>query len=158
EVLRPVLRMRDTPATERERADEIVRLHGRLGLAHFALGSNLSYFWSDTRCSFLAYRVSHGIALVLGDPIGPKEELGPLVQAFRAFCHKQDWQPAIYQASPQTLAVLARDAIHAIKVGEEAIVDTAAFTLQGKIGAAVRHAVARAKRGGISIRCWQGEV
>src|SRR5262249_44827491 len=29
---------------------------------------------------------------------------------------------------------------------------------QGKIGAAVRHAVARAKRGGISIRCWQGEV
>ena len=158
EVLRPVLRMRDTPATERERADEIVRLHGRCGLAHFALGSSLSYFWSDSRCSFIAYRASHGIALVLGDPIGPQEELAPLVHAFRAFCHKQDWQPAIYQASPQTLALLARDAIHAIKIGEEAIVDTATFTLRGKIGASVRHAVARAKRGGISIRCWQGEA
>lgn len=158
EVLRPVLRVRDVSAMERERASEVVRRHGQLSLAHFALGPNLSYFWSEFGSSFLAYRASHGIALVLGDPIGPQHELAPLLQAFLAFCHKQDWQFAIYQASSQTLELFARDEIHAIKVGEEANIDTAEFTLEGKTGAPVRHAIARAKRGGLSVYHWQGEA
>jgi phosphatidylglycerol lysyltransferase len=157
EVLRPVLRVRAVPATERERAFEVVRRYGRLSLAHFDLGPNLSYFWSESGFSFLAYRASHGIALMLGDPIGPREEQAPLLQAFLAFCHKQDWQLAIYQASAQTLELFAREEIHAVKVGEEAIIDLAEFTLQGKIGAPVRHSLARATRGGISIHCWHGE-
>jgi phosphatidylglycerol lysyltransferase len=158
EVLRPVLRVRDAPATERERALGVVRRYGCRSLAHYTLGPTLSYFWSESGRSFLAYRATHGIAVVLGDPIGPQEELAPLLQAFLTFCHTQDWGLAVYQASPQALELFARADIHAIKVGEEAIVDIAEFTLQGKIGAPVRHSVARARRGGISIRSWQGEV
>ncbi len=158
EVLRPVLRAQAVPATERERAFEVVRRQGQLSLAHFALGPNMSYFWSESGWSFLAYRASHGIAVVLGDPIGPREELASLLESFQAFCHEQDWKLAIYQASSQTLQTFERATIHAIEVGEEAIIDTATFTLQGKIGAPVRHAIARAKRGGISIRFWQGEA
>ena len=47
--------------------------------------------------------------------------------------------------------------LHSFKVGEEAIIDAAFFTLRGKRGAPVRHAVARAGREGLSARCWQGE-
>jgi phosphatidylglycerol lysyltransferase len=158
EVLHPVLRVRSVPAMERQRACEVVRRYGRHSLAHFALGPSLSFFWSDSGRSFLAYHARHGIALVLGDPIGPREELAALFEAFLALCRRQDWQLAIYQASPQTLDLFARDDIHAIKVGEEALIDTAAFTLQGSIGAPVRHMVTRAKRGGTSIHFWQGEA
>jgi phosphatidylglycerol lysyltransferase len=158
EVLHPVLRVRSVPAMERQRAGEVVRRYGRHSLAHFALGPSLSFFWSDSGRSFLAYHARHGIALVLGDPIGPREEMAALFEAFLALCRRQDWQLAIYQASPQTLDLFARDDIHAIKVGEEAFIDTAAFTLQGTIGAPVRHMVTRAKRGGTSIHFWQGEA
>jgi phosphatidylglycerol lysyltransferase len=158
EVLRPVLRVHDVPAMERQHACEVVRRYGRHSLAHFARGPSLSFFWSDSGRSFLAYHARHGIALVLGDPIGPRQELAALLEAFLALCRRQDWQLAIYQASPQILDLFARDDIHAIKVGEEALIDTAAFTLQGSIGAPVRHAVARAKRGGISIHFWQDEA
>ncbi len=47
--------------------------------------------------------------------------------------------------------------LHAFKVGEEAVIDLGNFTLEGRRGAPVRHSVARARRGGLSVQCWQGE-
>ena len=118
----------------------------------------MSYYWNASGQAFLAYRVHRGVAVMLGDPVGQEGDLGHLMREFQAFCRRQDWELAIYQASPTTLEYFATSAIHAIKVGEEAIVDTGRFTVQGKIGAPVRHAIARARRGNVTISIWQGEV
>src|SRR5262249_25540730 len=48
--------------------------------------------------------------------------------------------------------------LHAYKIGEEAVVDLRRFTLQGKAGADVRHAVSRARRGGLTACIWQDEA
>jgi phosphatidylglycerol lysyltransferase len=63
---------------------------------------------------------------------------------------------AIWQASPRLAQSCRRWHLHAYKMGEEAVVDAATFTTQGKAGAPVRHAVTRAQRDGISVHCWQG--
>lgn len=157
EILRPVLPRRKGRITETERATSVVKRYGYRSLAHYTLGPNMSYFWADSGQAYLAYRVHRGVAVILGDPVGQTGELEPLVKRFQAFCRRQDWEPAFYQASETTLGYLAPSGIHAIKVGEEAIIDTNQFTLQGKIGAPVRHAIARARRDDVSVSVWHGE-
>src|SRR5215469_6388449 len=157
EVLRPVLRARPMHRAEIARARSVVEQYGTRTMAHFTLlGTDKSYFWSSTGTSFLAYRLSFGVALVLGDPNGPEEELEPLLLAFSAYCLRQDWKFAIYQASPWLLKVSRNFNLSAYKVGEEAIVPVAYFTTKGKTGAAVRHSIARARRDGVTVRCLWG--
>ena len=157
EVLRPVRSTRSLLRRERARAYEVVRRYGKLATAHFTLSRDKSYFWSETERTTMAYRVVNGTALVLGDPIGPEEEHRLLLQAFLSFCHRQDWHVAWYQASERTRQLGQELGLPSFKVGEEATIDVGTFTLQGKRGAPVRHAVTRAAREGLSARCWQGE-
>lgn len=157
EVLRPVYPACPHLGQERSHVYEIVRQYGHLATAHFALGRDKSYFWSETRRTMIAYRVVHGVALVLGDPIGPEEEHGQVLQAFLAFCCQQDWLVAWYQTSERVRRLGQEQGLPAFKVGEEAIIDVDSFTLQGKQGAPVRHALARSGRAGLSAHCWQGE-
>jgi len=157
EVLRPVRCARSLLRQERARVYAVVHRYGKLATTHFALGRDKSYFWSETGQTLMAYRVVKSVALVLGDPMGPEEEHGSLLQAFLAFCRRQDWPVAWYQASERMRQLGQEQGLHSIKVGEEAIIDAAFFTLQGKRGAPVRHSVTRAGREGLSAQCWQGE-
>jgi phosphatidylglycerol lysyltransferase len=158
EVLRPVRSTRSLLRQERTRVYRVVRRYGKLATTHFALGKDKSYFWSETGRTAIAYRVMNGTALALGDPIGPEEEHGIVLQAFLAFCHHQDWHVAWYQASERTRRLAQEQGLHSFKVGEEATINIGLFTLQGKRGAPVRHAVTRAGREGLSAQCWQGEA
>ncbi len=158
EVLRPVRSTRPLLRQERARVYEVVHRSGKLATVHFALGRDKSYFWSETGQTMMAYRVVNGVALVLGDAVGPEEEHESLVQAFLAYCHLQDWPVAWYQASERMRNLCQAQGLHSLKIGEEAGVDTEHFTLQGKRGAPVRHSVARARREGLSAQCWQGEI
>jgi phosphatidylglycerol lysyltransferase len=157
EVLRPVLTARHSQRDERARVRRLVRRHATLATSYFLLGADKAYFWSRSERSFIAYRLANGVALVLADPIGPAEERAPLLVDFIAYCRKQDWQIAFYQASTTTQQLCRAHGLQALKVGEEAIINVARFTTQGKAGAPVRHSIARAKRDGLTVQCWQGE-
>lgn len=157
EILRPVLPHGKTREAELAHARSLLARYGRQSLAHYTLGPNMSYFWSASGQAFLGYRAHGGVAVVLGDPVGRDDELPALVQRFREYCRHQDWVLAIYQASPATVASLATGGVHAVKVGEEAVIDTGQFTTQGKIGAPVRHSIARARRDQVSVSIWRGE-
>jgi phosphatidylglycerol lysyltransferase len=156
EVLRPVLTVRRQQRDERGRVQRIVGRYGAQTLAHFALGEDKTYFWSATGRAVIAYRLVHGVALILGDPIGPEDELEPLLLAFLTYCQRQDWCVAFYQTTGRTQQICRAWHLHAYKIGEEGIVEVAAFSTQGKAGAPVRHSIARARRDGITVRCWQG--
>jgi phosphatidylglycerol lysyltransferase len=158
QVLHPVRAVRTRVRQDYARVYETIRRYGSLATVHFALGRDKSYFWSKTGHSVIAYRVVHGVALALGDPIGPQEEHASILQAFLAFCQRQDWSVALYQTSERVRQLCLDWGMHAYKIGEEAFIDIAHFTLQGKRGAPVRHAVARARREGLSTQCWQGEA
>ena len=156
-VLRPVngkAGKADTQRQERWRAEMVVRRYAQFALAHFILGADKRYFWSPSRHSLIAYRVVRSVALVLSDPIGPSEEREDVFKAFLAFCQQRDWRVVFYQTSSGTCAMGQKHGLHACKIGEEAIIDVERFTLQGKSGAAVRHAIARAKRGDITIESY----
>jgi lysyl-tRNA synthetase class 2 len=137
---------------EREAARALVHAWGADTLAPFVLRSDKSYFFTADESAFLAYRVVGGVAIVSGDPIGPAGRADELVTRFVAHARERDWRIAILGASERWLPAYARHGLHALYHGDEAIVDTATFSLEGRAIRKVRQSVNRLERAGYSAR------
>jgi phosphatidylglycerol lysyltransferase len=141
--VRPVLRLRhQVTAAEKSRARATVEKHGCSSLARFTLFPDKLYFFSSGG-SMISYINKGRIALVLGDPIGPAEDIAKAIAEFVTFCPRNDWQPAFYQARPEYLSNYKTVGLTAVCIGHEALVDLNSFTLAGKAGQSLRPAVNR---------------
>ena len=155
------------PWTERVREDAaarravraIVERHGRDSLAFFALRRDKSYFFSPSRSSFLAYRVVAGAALVSGDPVGERAEFLPLLEEFRRVARSRGWRLAVLGAASELAPLYRALGLRAVKLGDEAVVRPAAFSLEGRTIRKVRQSVNRLRRAGYRVRVVRaGEV
>jgi len=127
-----------------DRAAEIVRRWGGDTLAPFALRSDKQWFFTGQ--SLIAYHVVRGIAVVSGDPVGPPEESGPALDDFLGYARFRGWHVAILGASGQLLPAYIDRGLHPLYHGDEAVIDTAKFSLDGRPMRAVRQAVHRLDR------------
>jgi lysyl-tRNA synthetase class 2 len=135
---------------EREVARALVQTWGFDTLAPFVLRADKSYFFTDDEAAFLAYRVVGGVAIVSGDPVGPPDRGPELVGRFVAHARDRDWRIAILGASQGWLPVYAAHGLHALYHGDEAIVDTASFSLEGRPVRKVRQSVHRLANAGFT--------
>ncbi|HMB22971.1 MAG TPA: phosphatidylglycerol lysyltransferase domain-containing protein, partial [Anaerolineales bacterium] len=146
-ILRPVLSRRVPTEEDRTRAWEIVRAYGRTPLARYALFDDKLFFFTPGG-SLLSYVVENRTALVLGDPIGPAEDTGPAVAAFKEFCAQNDWMPAFYQVLPDHLDVYKSAGLDALLIGHEAVVKLDCFTLEGSANKTLRNTYNKMVRNG----------
>jgi lysyl-tRNA synthetase class 2 len=130
---------------ERDRmlARALVRRWGADTLAPFVLRSDKSYFFSEDETAFLAYRVVGGVAIVSGDPIGPREHGDELIGRFAGFARARGWRLAILGASEQWLPLYAKHGLHSLYQGDEAIVESESFSLEGRSIRKVRQSMHR---------------
>jgi lysyl-tRNA synthetase class 2 len=133
-------------ARERELARALVATWGEDTLAPFVLRADKSYFFGEGERAFLAYRVVGGVAIVSGDPIGPQEELPELVERFVAFAHARDWRIAILGVSERSVELYRRQGLRVLYHGDEAVLETATFSLDGRPIRKVRQSVQRLRR------------
>jgi phosphatidylglycerol lysyltransferase len=132
-LVRPVLLRGSASPRDCSRANEIVQRFGRTSLARFTLLPDKAYFFSPGGTMF-AFVHKGRVALVLGDPIGPEPDLAEALKAFKDHCSRNDWLPAFYQVQPDYLDLYRSIGLDALMIGQEAIVDLSAFTLEGKAG------------------------
>ena len=125
---------------------DIVRRYGGDTLAPFSLRSDKA--WFVTGQTLIAYRVVRGIALVSGDPVGPPEDAGPALQSFLAHTQARGWRTAVMGASTRLLQVYRDQGLHPLYHGDEAVIDTTSFSLDGRAMRTVRQAVHRLERKG----------
>ncbi len=135
-------------AADRAAVQRLVREHGVDTLAPFTLRQDKSYFLNEEGSAFVAFRVVGGVAIVSGDPIGDPEAFEPLVDCFLAHAHRCDWRVAILGASERRLALYRARGLHVLYHGDEAVVDPAAFDLEGRAIRKVRQSVSRLQRAG----------
>jgi lysyl-tRNA synthetase, class II len=148
------------PWTERVREDvaarravrAIVERDGRDSLAFFALRRDKSYFVSPSERSFLAYRVVAGVALVSADPVGEQAEFRALLEEFRRVARTRGWRLAVIGASGELMPLYRSLGLRAVKLGDEAVVRPAGFSLEGRPIRKVRQSVHRLRRAGYRTR------
>jgi lysyl-tRNA synthetase class 2 len=135
-------------ARERQLARDLVAAWGADTLAPFVLRADKSYFFSEDERSFVAYRVVGGVAIVSGDPVGRPGAFGDLLDRFIAFARSRGWRLAILGASERFLDLYRERGLHALYHGDEAVLETETFSLDGRPIRKVRQSVHRLERAG----------
>ena len=143
------------PITEDDEAGlrALLDKHGdRDSLGYFALRRDKSVVWSPTGKAAVAYRVVGGVSLASGDPIGDPEAWPGAIEPWLAEAREHGWTPAVMGAGEEAGTVYARHGMDALELGDEAIVETSDFTLEGRAMRSVRQAYNRVKRAGYEVR------
>ncbi len=144
--------------SEAHRVEALLRAYGDSSVGWFALADDTDYFFSATGRAVIPYRFESDTLLGIGDPIGPDEELGPLLEAFERYCRERDWAFAFFQARPERLALYAARGWRALHVGEDPVLDPAAFTLEGGAVANVRRSARKAETAGVVVRHFRADA
>lgn len=139
-------------AQDEEALRALLDKHGeRDSLGYFALRREKSAIWSPTRKAAVAYRVVGGVSLASGDPIGDPEAWPGAITPWLAEAREHGWIPAVMGAGEEAGTVYARHGLDALELGDEAIVETAEFTLEGRAMRTVRQAYNRVRRAGYEV-------
>ncbi len=116
-----------------------------------ALMGDKYLLFADRQEAFLMYgiRGSHWIAL--GDPIGRGEAVDELAWRFLEMADRESSRIAFYQTRAETLPLYIDMGLVPYKLGEEAIIVLASFSLEGAKRKGIRQAASRGERDGLTL-------
>ncbi|MFG1676424.1 bifunctional lysylphosphatidylglycerol synthetase/lysine--tRNA ligase LysX [Micromonospora sp. NPDC049282] len=136
-------------AGEEERIRELLARHGeRDSLGYFATRRDKAAVFSASGKAALTYRVVNGVSLASGDPVGDPEAWGPAIEAWLEHARVYAWTPAVLGASEAGARAYRRHGLKVLQLGDEAILLTREFDLDGRDMRPVRQAVHRVERAG----------
>ncbi len=143
---------------EKARLKALLDKHGaRDSLGYFALRDDKFVVFSKTGKAAVTYRVIAGAAIASADPLGDNEAWPGAIEEFLAVCRRHGWVPAAMGCSELGATAWARYDLDVLEIGDEAVVDAATFTLEGRVMRGVRQAVAKTKRAGYAVRVRRSE-
>ena len=150
-ILRAVAQRRSDPV-ERALALDVGRRHATGALVPFQFGEGTEPFLGPDGNGLVVYGRAGRVTVMLGDPIGPAASAQAAFEGFVERCVRNDEVPTVYQASAANRPQLIAAGLRPFKVGQEATLDLATFSLDGSRRANLRHTVSRARRGGVDVR------
>ena len=133
---------------ERQRVRELVRAHGADTLAFFKLRADLHYLFSPDGQAFVAYRVCGGVMVIAGDPVGAEASLPAALREAIVFAEQHGLRLAGIGAGRVSLDLFRHAGLKSLYIGDEAIVATSSFSLEGRQVRKIRQSVARLQRAG----------
>ncbi|MBV9619562.1 MAG: bifunctional lysylphosphatidylglycerol flippase/synthetase MprF [Gammaproteobacteria bacterium] len=135
---------------ELERARPLIA-HSALTLANAALSGDKRLLFSEAGDAFLMYQIAGRSWIALGDPVGAAAGAEELVWRLREMSDHHGAETVFYQVSAERLSLYVDLGLAALKIGEEARVPLAAFSLEGPARADLRQSYRRAQRDGASF-------
>ncbi len=148
-LVRPVLTGEPGSDISLDTARDLLARHGGGTLSYFALRDDKHHLRMGN--TLIAYAVRNGVCLVSPDPIGPPEERAEAWSAFRNHATRQGWNVAVLAASESWLPIYAASGMSHRYIGDEAVVDTEVFSLDGGAMKGLRQAVNRIAKYGYTI-------
>ena len=108
--------------------------------------------FDDAHEALIMYGVQGRTWVALKDPVGPAHRAAELIRLFIERCDDFGGTPVFYEVGTQYLHHYADFGFTTAKIGEEARVDLAAFTLDGPTGAHYRQVTRRLAKDGCTFR------
>jgi lysyl-tRNA synthetase class 2 len=144
-----------TPA-EHERAAALVARYAQDSLDPFMLREDKAFHFAHG--GVLGYRTLRETAVVAGDPVGPPGAGPAILRDFEAFATARGWRVVLTGASDRSLAGYRALGLRTLCLGEEAVVDTGRFTLEGSAAKPLRKAVRRVARHGWTVEILRADA
>ena len=137
-------------AADIDRAEMIIKRSSDTS-TYLALTGDKYLLWSETKNSFLMFDVTSQYWVTMGDPVGETEELEELAWQLLTLADRHNAKVAFYQVSTQHIPLYLELGLALIKLGEEARVPLASFSLEGSKRSGLRQAYNRMFRDGVSF-------
>lgn len=132
----------------------LVARHGRDSLARFVLRPDKSFHFA---CGgVLGYRVIGRTAVVSSDPVAPVGAAGRVLASFVRHARRRGWRVVVWGASELHLEDYRALGFRSTCAGEEAFIDPARFTLDGRAVRKLRQSVHRVHRRGWQLEAVRG--
>ena len=100
----------------------------------------------------VSYRVVGSVCLASGDPLGDPQAWDGAILDWLDHCHAHAWIPGVMSAGERAATSYRRHGFDALELGDEAILNTRDFNLDGREMRQVRQAVRRVERAGYTRR------
>ena len=124
-------------------------------------GSTISWMttWPENRHmvtadgqSYLAFRKHAGVAVALGDPVGPPGSAGGTINDFVGLCDRTALVPYLFSSSAATAAITDGLGWQSAQVAEDNLIDLPGLEFKGKSWQDIRTALNRAGKEGVTFR------
>ncbi|WP_242127095.1 bifunctional lysylphosphatidylglycerol flippase/synthetase MprF [Sphingobium sp. Sx8-8] len=149
-MFRPATPLRRTDRPSTMASPDALALAERTDALLATTGDKL-FLTSPTGRAFLMYQVQGHSWIVMGDPVGDREEWPELLWQLREMADAEQGRLLLYQLSLDALPLAIDMGLAILKYGEEARVDLHQFTLDGPDARPLRYAERRAVREGASF-------
>ncbi len=142
------LRRRAAPAADLDAARAVVSRSPDT-TAHLALTGDKAFLFNDARSAFIMYGAAGRSLIAMGDPVGPAAEARELAWRFHELADRLGAYTVFYQVGGANLPIYRDLGLQVQKLGEEALVDLDAFSLDGRQRKGLRSSVNRLQREGV---------
>lgn len=132
---------------------DVVRIVAQAGNteANLALTGDKQFLIAPERDAFLMYDIQGMSWIVMGDPIGAEERFDDLLWRFRELVDRRGGKPVFYEVNAANLPRYLDLGLSLLKLGEEALIDLQAFSLEGGARANLRQSSHKAERQGLAF-------
>ncbi|MBH0778928.1 bifunctional lysylphosphatidylglycerol synthetase/lysine--tRNA ligase LysX [Nocardia bovistercoris] len=121
-------------------------------LGYFATRRDKAVVFAPSGKAAITYRVELGVCLASGDPIGVREAWPQAIDAWLRLADQFGWAPAVMGAGEVGAQAFRRAGLSALRLGDEAILDTRGYSLAGPEMKQVRQAANRLRKHGVTVR------
>ncbi|MEP7268918.1 MAG: phosphatidylglycerol lysyltransferase domain-containing protein [Saprospiraceae bacterium] len=138
-----------------EKANYLLSKFGNSPVDYFKTYRDKLIFYSNNKNAFVSYRIAGGYAIVLEEPVCAPESKVEVVQEFDLHCRKMGLKSAFYRVGEKSIAWFDQLGKKKLIIGQEAIVEVNAFSLEGKERKSLRNGYNGLERKGFTTITYQ---
>jgi phosphatidylglycerol lysyltransferase len=136
-VYRPLASLEDM-----QKALGLIKLFGRSGVDYFKTYPDKMVYLTENENAFASYRITGNFAVVLEDPVAEDaDNMKACIRSFERFCFEHGLKDLYYRVPESSLPLYRELGKKSMFVGQEAVVDLNAFTLEGGSRKSMRNAL-----------------
>ncbi|GAB7191153.1 bifunctional lysylphosphatidylglycerol flippase/synthetase MprF [Kineococcus sp. NUM-3379] len=130
--------------------EDIVARSGR-ATSQLAFTGDKRFHFSPSAAAFLMYQVEGRSWVVMGDPVGHPDDFRELIVSFLEEVDRHGGRPVFYNVLPDHADLYRECGLSLAKLGEEAVIPLADFTLSGKARLNLRTCRNKSQRLGLTV-------
>ena len=139
---------------DEERVNKFLQEYDGNFLTHLIFLKDKHLFWSKNNKVLIQYEISHGIAVVLGDPIGDTKYFGEALIEFQDFIDEYGYKSVFYQTSERLLPFYHDHGYYFFKLGETGLVELDNFDINSSKSRDFRNILRRFEKDGFTFEIY----
>ena len=132
--------------------DKFLDEYGGNEFSHLVYLNDKNVYFDKTNTVMIMYRPVQNSVIVLGDPIGKKENFVEAINDFIIYCNEYHMNVCFYEINGENLELYCDQGFRFVKVGQDATLNLNEFSLVGKKNRTWRHVINNFDKGNYEFK------